>query len=272
VRNPWRFSFDRLTGDLYMGDVGQSSWEEVNFQPADSPGGENYGWRLMEGQHCYDPPAGCFDPSLTLPILEYTHAVPFGGCAVTGGFGYRGTRFPRYQGLYFYSDWCTGKIWAAREVAGEWHNLEGLDSQLRINTFGEDAEGELYAGNDSSGIIYRLVDPQPFCDMAMSQESYTDGDTITVSAARLVNLGDDAVTSRFRLFLVPPVGPPSVLLDVGADGSFQIPAGADRDRGPVSLNTVDPDMPRGAYSLNCRLDDPVTGQTLAEDRADFEVE
>lgn len=99
LRNPWRFSFDRQTGDLFIADVGQSAREEVNFQPAASAGGENYGWRRMEGTLCFDPSSGCNDESLTLPILEYDHSL---GCSITGGYRYRGGRFPQFAGRFVY--------------------------------------------------------------------------------------------------------------------------------------------------------------------------
>lgn len=270
VRNPWRFSFGRLTGDLLMGDVGQFSWEEVNFQSAASGGGENYGWRKMEGKHCYNPPSDCFDPDFTLPILEYPHSM--GQCAVIGGFVYRGARFPRFQGLYVYGDWCTGRIWVARRVAGQWVNQEIMDSAAMITAFGEAEDGELLLADDRDGRIYRLLDPRPFCDLAVSREVYRDGETVTVSAARLVNLGDAPVTGRLRVVVAPPAGPQVVLLDIGSDGSFQIPAGADFDRGPLPLFTVGPGTPRGLYRLACRLDDAVGGDLLSEDRVAFEIE
>jgi glucose/arabinose dehydrogenase len=107
LRNPWRFSFDRLTGDLYIADVGQSSWEEVNHQPAASPGGENYGWRLMEGNHCFNPASDCDDGTLVPPIVEYNHTE---GCSVTGGYVYRGSLIPALFGTYLLGDFCTGVI------------------------------------------------------------------------------------------------------------------------------------------------------------------
>ena len=110
LRNPWRFAFDRANGDLYIADVGQNGYEEVDYQPAASRGGENYGWRIMEGQHCYNP-ANCSPTGLTLPVVEYSHAE---GCSITGGAVYRGSRFVRMQGVYFYADYCNGKIWGLR--------------------------------------------------------------------------------------------------------------------------------------------------------------
>jgi glucose/arabinose dehydrogenase len=109
LRNPWRFSFDRATGDLYIADVGQNLIEEVNFQPATSSGGENYGWKVMEGTSCFLSPA-CDRAGLILPVAEYSHAD--GNCSVTGGFVYRGNQFPDLQGIYLYADFCSGRMWA----------------------------------------------------------------------------------------------------------------------------------------------------------------
>jgi glucose/arabinose dehydrogenase len=155
VRNPWRFSFDRLTADLYMADVGQGSWEEVNFQPASSAGGENYGWRIMEGTHCFNPP-GCSVFGLTLPILEYGHGA--GDCSVTGGYVYREGSYPRMQGLYIYGDFCSGRIWGLRREGGTWQNSLLLDTSIQISAFGEDESGALYVAGYNTGAIYQLVD------------------------------------------------------------------------------------------------------------------
>jgi hypothetical protein len=154
VRNPWRFSFDRVTGDLYIGDVGQSNFEEINFQPSSSAGGENYGWRIMEGMHCFNPP-GCSVAGLTLPVWEYTHAE---GCSVTGGYVYRGGTFPRMQGLYFYGDYCSGRIWALRLEGGTWQSSLLLDTAINITSFGEDEAGNVYVASHNTGEVFRLVD------------------------------------------------------------------------------------------------------------------
>ena len=157
MRNPWRFSFDRQTNDLYVADVGQGQWEEVNFQPAASFGGENYGWRIMEGLHCFNPSTNCDMTGLTLPVTEYNHGL---GCSVTGGYVYRGTTYPRMQGLYFYGDFCSGRIWGLRQVSGVWQATELLDTDLGISTFGEDEQGNLYVAN-YSGTIFSVTDNDP---------------------------------------------------------------------------------------------------------------
>jgi glucose/arabinose dehydrogenase len=154
LRNPWRFAFDRLNGDLYIADVGQAEYEEVNYQPGASAGGQNYGWRIMEGLHCYNP-ANCNPSGLTLPVVEYSHAE---GCSITGGVAYRGTQFDRMQGIYFYADYCSGKIWGLRSAAASWSSRLLLDTPFSITTFGEDEAGEIYVADFSGGEIYRIVD------------------------------------------------------------------------------------------------------------------
>jgi glucose/arabinose dehydrogenase len=142
LRNPWRFTFDRETGDLLIADVGQNVWEEIDFQPRTSIGGENYGWRRMEATHCFQPATGCGDPTFTMPILEYSHAD--GSCSVTGGYRYRGVRMPSMRGKYFYGDFCTGKLWVAIQNGTAWTSQLLLSTGLDISSFGEDFNGELY--------------------------------------------------------------------------------------------------------------------------------
>ncbi|MFN2513575.1 MAG: PQQ-dependent sugar dehydrogenase [Pyrinomonadaceae bacterium] len=157
LRNPWRFSFDRQTNDLFAADVGQSNFEEVNFQPASSAGGENYGWRIMEGFHCFNP-INCMPNSLTLPVTEYDHNF---GCSITGGYVYRGATYPRMQGLYFYGDFCSGRIWGLRQVTGVWQATQLIDTNIGISTFGEDEQGNLYVANYNNGTIFSVIDNGP---------------------------------------------------------------------------------------------------------------
>lgn len=152
LRNPWRFSFDRATGDIFIADVGQNEWEEVNFQPAGSAGGENYGWNIMEATHCFQQET-CDRDGLVLPIFEYSHSQ---GCSITGGYIYRGTAYPDMTGNYFVADYCTGTIWRLFPQDGRWQTDIVLDSDLVISTFGEDAGGELYVADYVHGAIYRL--------------------------------------------------------------------------------------------------------------------
>lgn len=157
LRNPWRFSFDRLSGALFIGDVGQGQTEEIDVEPP-GQGGRNYGWNTMEGDHCYNA-SSCNETGLTLPVATYSHA---DGCAVTGGCVYRGTLWPAMAGRYFYGDYCSGRVWsfdADQAIAGQpvTPQLFGQTS-LSITTFGQDEAGELYIG-DTSGGIYSLTPP-----------------------------------------------------------------------------------------------------------------
>jgi glucose/arabinose dehydrogenase len=155
LRNPWRFSFDRLTGDLYIADVGQNIWEEVNFQPAGSPGGENYGWNVMEGTHCFLT-ENCDQTGLVLPVTDYQHGDR--SCSVTGGYVYRGQQFLSLYGNYFYGDYCSGKVWSLlRQADGTWINNEVFNLPgLFISSFGEDVNGELYVLSHGDGVIYQI--------------------------------------------------------------------------------------------------------------------
>jgi glucose/arabinose dehydrogenase len=152
LRNPWRFAFDRQTGDLYIGDVGQNQREEVDYQPAAFRGGANYGWRIMEGFHCYNP-ADCSPTDLTLPIAEYDHSQ---GCAVTGGGVYRGSSPGELQGTYIFGDYCSGRIWGLHQDGG-WRTSQLLRAPFGISTFGEDEAGEVYVADYAGGAIYRIT-------------------------------------------------------------------------------------------------------------------
>lgn len=151
LRNPWRFSFDRLTGDLYIADVGQNALEEVSFQPASSTGGENYGWKVYEGSALFQGPPRA---GLTPPISEYGREE---GCSVTGGYVYRGRQLPALVGNYLFGDFCTGFVWALTPQAdGSWARTLLFDSNAQITSFGEDADGEVYVV-DRQGTIYRVT-------------------------------------------------------------------------------------------------------------------
>ena len=152
LRNPWRFSFDRDTGDLYIGDVGQNAFEEIDFQNADSAGGENYGWNVMEGFHCYNADS-CDESGLVLPIAEYPHSE---GKSVTGGYVYRGAAIPELVGQYVYGDFGSGRVWRAQQQNGEWTSELLLESGLNIAGFGTDEAGELYVVAINGG-VYRLT-------------------------------------------------------------------------------------------------------------------
>ncbi|HEY3107718.1 MAG TPA: PQQ-dependent sugar dehydrogenase, partial [Chloroflexota bacterium] len=155
LRNPWRFSFDRQTHDLYIADVGQGSWEEIDFQSASSGGGENYGWRLLEGAHCFNPSTNCPTAGLTMPVAEYSHA---SGCSVSGGYVYRGPLYPRMRGVYFYGDYCSGQLWGLSRDGAAWQSQQLLGTAKNISTFGEDEAGNLYLADFGSGTVYQLTD------------------------------------------------------------------------------------------------------------------
>ena len=157
LRNPWRFSFDRQTGDLYLGDVGQNLWEEVDFQPANSAGGENYGWNIWEGLHCFDPAVGCSPPPrYSPPVAEYGHKPD---CSITGGYVYRGPGQAAMQGIYFYGDACSGRIRGLQRSNGAWVTTLLATAPSGISTFGEDQSGNLYLAEYGNGTIYQITSP-----------------------------------------------------------------------------------------------------------------
>ncbi len=160
LRNPWRYSFDRKTGDLWIGDVGQNKYEEIHRQPAKSNGGEDYGWNVMEASHCFVPPRGCAQKGLEMPVAEYDHDK---GCSVTGGYVYRGKSLPGLDGVYLFGDYCTGTVWGLfgdlREKTGyQMHLL--AETKMNISSFGEDEAGELYLTDHQKGRVYRFA-PAP---------------------------------------------------------------------------------------------------------------
>jgi hypothetical protein len=138
-------SFDRATGDLWIGDVGQDDWEEIDYLPAGSPGGANFGWSLMEGNHGYD---GQAQPGLLIPAAEYSHDF---GCSVTGGYVYRGL-MPEWNGIYVYGDYCSGTVWGLIHSNGQWQSKVLFEAGVTITSFGEDETGELYLASDNGGI------------------------------------------------------------------------------------------------------------------------
>jgi hypothetical protein len=187
LRNPWRSSRDALNGDLYVADVGQNCWEEVNWVPGTSTGGENYGWRQMEGFQCYNPnqtftcnPSGaacagspaCNDASIKRPVVNYQHS-GLGECAVTGGYVYRGCRMPNYRGTYFYGDYCAGFVKSFRMAGGVATNQLDVTGQVdpgdtlafALSSFGVDAQGEMYVVS-LNGSVLKMV--PPFGDLEVS--------------------------------------------------------------------------------------------------------
>ncbi len=155
LRNPWRMSFDRLTGDLWIGDVGQNAWEEIDVQRADAPAGTNFGWNRMEGTHCFEPPTGCDDASLRAPVTDYGHDL---GCTVIGGGVYRGTIQTALVGGYVFGDYCTGRVWAI-DPAGDGYRspVEVARTTRNLSAFGEDEAGELFAADITGDAILRVT-------------------------------------------------------------------------------------------------------------------
>ncbi len=204
VRNPYRYSFDRLTGDLWVADVGQSLWEEIDFQSAASPGGENYGWRLMEGNHCFNPPTGCEAiPGLTDPIHEYSHSL---GCSVTGGYVYRGAAIPDLAGTYFFADYCSGTIWSMRYDGANVSEFTDRTAQLApggglsiqsISGFGEDGFGELYVvdrGTSTTGEVYKILpEVSATGESVLGRGAQEDGDV------RIIGCRPNPATTRVEL-------------------------------------------------------------------------
>jgi glucose/arabinose dehydrogenase len=159
MRNPWRFSFDRQTHDLYVGDVGQDTYEEVDFAASGDPGGHNYGWNVMEGMHCYPPGSSCDQTGLTLPVLEYAHGPGDAvGCAILGGYVYRGSLAPALSGRYLYADLCSGFVRSFKWTGAVTDPVDltsEVGSHAGATSFGEDARGELYL-LVGDGSVYRF--------------------------------------------------------------------------------------------------------------------
>lgn len=152
LRNPWRMSFDLSTGDLWIGDVGQGEKEEIDYLPAGSAGGANFGWSIMEGSIGYDAEP---QPGLLLPVAEYSHSDPYEGCSVTGGYVYRGS-IPEWNGVYFYADYCTGYVWGLLNVDGQFQNQRLFETGITITSFGQAENGEIYLASDN-GSVYTLT-------------------------------------------------------------------------------------------------------------------
>jgi glucose/arabinose dehydrogenase len=157
LRNPWRLGFDRKTGDLYIADVGQGDYEEINVQPAASKGGENYGWRCYEGLHEYNKEGCQSADNYIKPIVEFDHAE--GRCSVTGGYVYRGLTFPALTGKYFFGDYCGGQVYYAEQIDNAWRTtVANVTNDYAISTFGEDSAGELYLADLIAGKLYQIQD------------------------------------------------------------------------------------------------------------------
>ena len=255
LRNPWRFSFDPETDDLWIADVGQNRAEEVNLTPAGSRGGENYGWDVMEGLQCYPASSACSREGLVLPILEYGRSE---GCSVTGGFVFRGRRSPSLRGSYIYGDYCTGRIWGVRREGERWVNRLLLDSDLAISTFGEDEAGEIYVADHTGGAIYLIetageslsLSADSVVNAASGVPGLVAGSLVTIYAA---GLRDSAGVTEAPSLPLPTSlddvsvtidGRPAPLLAVASSASgeqvnLQVPFGITGERARVTVQRAD---------------------------------
>ncbi len=189
LRNPWRYSFDRSTGDLYIGDVGQAVEEEIDFQGASSAGGENFGWHILEGNLCFNPSTNCIKPTgYVPPVATYDHGANDSfGCAVTGGYVYRGSQYLSLQGVYLYGDFCSGKVLGLiKNPNNTWTASVVTSTGFTISSFGQDEQGELYLTNYGGGAIYHIssgsVTISGNAGIAGAMLGYVDGTLKTVTA------------------------------------------------------------------------------------------
>jgi glucose/arabinose dehydrogenase len=194
LRNPWRFSFDTETGDLFIADVGQGDYEEINVQPAASTGGENYGWRILEGSHCYESDP-CDTRGLELPVFEYDHSL---GCSVTGGFVSRSGTWPRLDGVYLFGDYCSGRVWGLREAGDSWEERQLAETGFSISGFGIDELGAVYVLDYGSGTVAAVTDSVevlPYRALVPAVAHLTgSGGTPWRADLAVVNGGDSTVT------------------------------------------------------------------------------
>jgi glucose/arabinose dehydrogenase len=171
LRNPWHWSFDRKTGDMYIADVGQYEWEEVNFIPASSTGGENFQWRRIEGFNTFNAGTQITKGTSTDPVFEYDHNA---GSSITGGYVYRGQEHPRMEGIYFFGDYNSGRVWGLQQdPSGNWIDRQLLETSLRISSFGEDEAGNLYVASLFTGAIHRLSDTRGENYLQVTSASFT---------------------------------------------------------------------------------------------------
>ena len=232
LRNPWRFSFDQLTGDLIIADVGQNDWEEVNVQLSSSTGGQNYGWPCYEGMHIFANYIACTHGVITNPMVEYNHGTSdSNGCSITGGYRYRGNAYPGLYGVYLYGDLCTGRVWGAAPNGSMWTAVELSDTTYTISTFGEGEDGSLYVADYSGGKVYKIL-ASSFSDVAPSywawswiEGLYGAGITSGCLTTPLRYCPDNSITrAEMAVFLLksihgssytpPAVGPSTGFIDV----------------------------------------------------------
>lgn len=196
LRNPWRFSFDRETNDLWMGDVGQGAREEVNFQAANSTGGENYGWRCYEGNNTYNT-SGCGNTSnYKFPVFEYDHSAS-GGVAVTGGYVYRGNKYNDLKGYYICADSGSGNFWLINKDNTTFNSYaigKPLTGML-TSGFGEDIRGEIYATNVSNGVIYKIRELCSSFQLNLVNEKNPSCPNISNGSIQLTSTGNNGTVT-----------------------------------------------------------------------------
>ncbi|MDP6369567.1 MAG: hypothetical protein QF615_08160, partial [Planctomycetota bacterium] len=239
----WRFSFDSGTGDMYIGDVGQSTREEINFEAAGSSGGVNFGWRCREGTTCFGSGnCNCSNPALTDPIHEYDHTV---GCSITGGLVYRGSAIPGMVGRYIFADFCTWRMWSFAVVGGVATDLRehtadldpGDGTALRYAVgFGEGADGEVYIVHHYGGELWKIVPDcgtDNYCianpNSSGAAAAMTSTGSSSVSANDLTLFCTSASATQFGLFFY---GPNQVQLPLG-DGNLCVTGGIQRLSPPL---------------------------------------
>jgi len=246
LRNPWRFSFDRKTGDLWIADVGQNVWEEINFQPAGGHGGENYGWRCYEGDQPYNQDSCDLSDTFTFPVYAYIHGDE---CSVTGGFVYRGDSLSPYYGKYFFADYCSDRIWTLHKDTTGWGREDfGQFAGNGFSTFGEDNKGELYVAGLSKGIIYRIASQAT----GLSPENELSG----------IQFFYDPLSRKFRLEINNSNAPKAILSIYDMQGAIRF-----RDKitdEKYEFNTSR--LPYGVYLINLRINDKNWSQKLIIER------
>lgn len=226
LRNPWRCSFDRITADMWIADVGQNIYEEIDFQPGSSPGGENYGWRCYEATSNYNT-GGCGPLSnYTSPVFNYPHNSG-NGCSVTGGYVYRGTQYNNMFGRYFFTDFCSGRIWSIRRTGTSTFVTDTIGSFTKndYSAFGEDDAGELYLTGNSSGKIWHLIDTsscKPVAFFSITDTLVSCGATLKLQALTGNNLtyqwqlnGSDVNGATLSSYTASVTGDYSVIVTKG---------------------------------------------------------